>query len=148
MIKLCENYNVEFHWRKDLDVETVDMGIPLSDVRQIMANWYSCVESDFIANHCWREEDFAEEIEYASSVSHLFLVGEFVVSDCRGNVVERFNADVIRACDEINTADTLWKERRDPDYERKEAEKLERWRQSEIRDLISPEYELDKDIPF
>lgn len=113
-----------------------------------MANWYSAVESCYIGNCCHREEDYLEEIEYASSNSHLFLAGEFVVLDCRDNVVEHIDADVIRACPEISTADTLWKEHRDPDYEHKEAEKLEQWRQSEARYLNSPEYELDKNIPF
>tara|TARA_R110002020_G_scaffold116694_1_gene267318 strand:- start:16725 stop:17174 length:450 start_codon:yes stop_codon:yes gene_type:complete len=149
MIRLCEHYRVEFHWREDPYVETVDMGILLSDVQQIMANWYSRVESWFIGSYySSAAEDFAEEIAYASSISHLFIAGEFVVLDCRGNVIERFDGDVIRACAEISTADTLWKERRDPDYERKEAEKCEQWRRSEIRYLNSPEYELEKDIPF
>ena len=148
MIKLCEHYRVEFHWREDSYVETIDMGILRSDLRQIMTNWYSRLESCFIGNYCTYAEDFSEEIAYASSVSHLFIAGEFVVLDCRGNVIERFGGDVIRACAEISTADRLWKERRDPDYERKEAEKREQWRQSQIRYRNSPEYELEKDIPF
>jgi len=40
MIKLCEDCNVEFHWREAPQVETFDIGIPPHDVRQIMANFW------------------------------------------------------------------------------------------------------------
>lgn len=132
MIRLCELYNVEFHWRnepeRNLGFDTVDKGISLSEVRQVMANWYAHVEACYIGTSCFHEEDYADEIEYAASISHLFLAGEFVVRDSRGDVVELIDADVVRASAEIVTADTQWIEHRDPDYERKREEELERSR--------------------
>lgn len=132
MIQLCKLYTVEFHWRngteRDFGFDTVDKGLSGPDVRQVMANWYALVESCYIGNSCFHEEDYAEEIEYAASISHLFLAGEFVVRDNRGDVVERVDADVVRASLEVETADTQWIERRDPDYERKREEELERSR--------------------
>lgn len=149
---MTKQYKIEFHWRNgpegSLGSDTVDEGASFSEVRQVMANWYSSMEAHYVANQHWHEEDYAEEVEHAASISHLFLAGEFFVRDSRGNVIERVDAAVVRASPEIATADTLWKERRDPDYERKQAEELERQRQERLRYWASPEYQLAKDRPF
>jgi hypothetical protein len=148
VIRLCKLYNVEFHWRNKSHIDIVDVGISLSDARQVMANWYVENEEAYIACLYWHEEDYANDIDYESV--YRFLAGEFIVRDGRGNITERVDADVVRASPEIDTADRAWKERRDPDYERKEKEAREVQREkiemARIHFAHSPHF--DADSPF
>ena len=75
------------------------------------------------------------------------MAGCFVVRDGRGNVVDRVTSDTVRDSEEIQTADPLWVQRRDPDFVRREAEAAERYRLELIERMESAANRADDDDP-
>ncbi|MFN3506619.1 MAG: hypothetical protein ACK4ZU_04020 [Allorhizobium sp.] len=129
-----------------LGFDAVDAGVLLADVAQVMANWYVNIRTQYENNiHC-HEDDFAEAVDEATEAAELLMTGCFVVRDSRGNVVDRVTSDVVRDSDEIQTADPLWVQRRDPDFVRREAEAAER--RIKMMEAVASRADDDDPIPF
>lgn len=163
---MTELYNIEFYGihesQSPLGFVAVDEGVALTDVRQVMANWYfnhSEQYAQFIYEvQLGREDrDPDEPVEVKDDNDedvHAPFVGAFIVRDSHGRVIERVASEIVRHSPEMSTADPLWFERRDPDYERKKAEAEELRKQAQMRWVESAAYasaygvEHDDDPPF
>lgn len=148
---MTDVYKIEFYGlqgpQSPLGFDAVDEGVLLADVAQVMANWYVNIRTQYENNiHC-HEDDFAEAVEEATEAAELFMAGCFVVRDGRGNVVDRVTSGTVRDSEEIQTADPLWVQRRDPDFVRREAEAAERYRLELIERMESAANRADDDDP-
>lgn len=148
---MTDVYKIEFYAlqgpQSPLGFDAVDAGVLLDDVPQVMANWYVNIRTQYENNiHC-HEDDFAEAVEEATEAAELFMTGCFVVRDSNGNVVDRVTSDVVRDSKEIQTADPLWVQRRDPDFVRREAEAAERYRLERIKMMEAAANRADDDDP-
>jgi hypothetical protein len=153
---VIELYKIEFYGlqghQSPVGFYTVDEEVALADVRQVMANWY-CNQSEQLARYLYELHLGDDEVETVEDQDeddmHAPFVGSFIVQDCRGRVVERVASEIVRHSPEMQTADPIWFERRDPDFERRETEAAERSRLERIRRIESAAYTAhDDDLPF
>lgn len=151
-----ERHKIEFHPLtgkvSPLGYEIVDTDVEHEHVKQVMANWYLNMEHRawIIMDMDMREDEMhdldQDDVDRTMS-------GTFIIRNARGEIVDRVSSAVVKVSNEIENADPLWIEKRDPEYDVKLKEKQRDWDQADyrsrrrfIRRLERPDY--DPDIPF
>lgn len=81
-----------------LGYDSVDKRVTRGNVRQVMANWYVNIATQFVRN----VEDVEQEL------IDWYLTGVFIVRNADGDVIERVASDIVKSSPEIDTANPLW----------------------------------------
>lgn len=101
-------YTIEFYsiinTNPPYGCEIVDNNATEANLRQIMANWYVNIETQFFQNI---EELDQEDADW-------LLQGVFIVRDKYCDIIDRVASDTVRLSPEIETADPEWFEKNSP----------------------------------
>lgn len=99
-------YRIEFYpingTPGQLGYDLVEHGVTEMDLRQIMANWYVNIETQYFQNF---EEIEQEDVDWC-------LQGLFIVRDRHYEITHRVTSDMVKLSPEIVTADPVWFKRK------------------------------------
>lgn len=108
-LHMTKKFKIEFYPMNGgagpLGYNEVDSSVLAEDIRQVMANWYVNIESQYYGNFEDIEED---EVDW-------HMTGVFIVRDAAQRIVDRVTSDSVKQYPEIATADPLWFQKGEPD---------------------------------
>lgn len=95
-------YRIEFYPINStsgaLGYDLVEQDVAGVDLRQIMANWYVNIETQYFQNF---EEFEQEDVDWC-------LQGVFIVRDRHYEIIHRVTSEMVKFSTEIETADPVW----------------------------------------